>query len=137
MYNFKSSSLLFGILEDVTEPDMNTDYAKYADRKVGKRLSRKELALYFNFIPLDMDFGYNELGAPVFGKITTFDASHIERRFEFLDDLSDSLLPPESAGLLARRLEPWKDRTEENIPDLIALLKRAADEGKYVIVFGS
>ena len=133
MYNIKSSSILFGILEDVTEPDMNTDYAEY----VGRRLSRKELALYFNFIPLDMDFGYNELGAPVFGKITTFDASHIERRFEFLDDLSDSLLPPESAGLLARRLEPWKDRTEENIPDLIALLKRAADEGKYVIVFGS
>ena len=39
-----------------------------------------------------------------------------------------------SSSLLFGILE---DVTEENIPELIALLKRAADEGKYVIVFGS
>ena len=39
-----------------------------------------------------------------------------------------------SSSLLFGILE---DVTEENTPELIALLKRAADEGKYVIVFGS
>lgn len=123
----------FGIIDEPVEPGV--DYFRYPGQRLGKRLDFREIVGFYHSIAVSDELVCGDWGsAGVFDGMKVFLGGTLDRPGVVFDPYGLNLLPPESAGLLAGRIEPWRD--EINVPELIALLERARDGNRFVIAFG-